>query len=84
MPDHVHLFIRTRGRHLSQIVAMMKIGIRRMVPGLWWQRGYFDRIVRPHVPPGLVVRYLLGNPVRADLVKDPGDYPFMGVADPYL
>lgn len=85
MPDHIHLYLRTRGvRHLSRIIAGLKVDIVRAVGGeLRWQRGYFERIIRGSVAPEKVVQYILLNPVRAGLVARAEDYPFKGVADRY-
>ena len=86
MPDHIHLYARTRGtRHLSRIIAGLKIDISRTVGGGFeWQRGYFERIIRGDIAPGKVVEYILLNPVRAGLVKRAEDYVFTAVVDRYV
>jgi len=83
MPDHVHALMRMRNgqRHLSTIIAGIKIATMRRLQGLRWQRGFHESIIRPWEDCNDVVRYILMNPVRAGLVKDPSLYPHMGVVD---
>ena len=40
--------------------------------------GYYDRVVRDDEATLTVVRYVVRNPVRAELVDDPAKYPFLG------
>jgi len=42
-----------------------------------WQKSFYDRIVRSRQL-GQVVRYVLDNPVRAGLVAQWREYPFIG------
>ncbi len=51
---------------------------RRSSGGQLWQRGYYDRVLRPDEDTAVVSRYVLANPVRAGLVADPTAYPFQG------
>ena len=89
MPDHVHLFIclRQTGRHLSNIVASLKITIKRKLSVLNrsfnWQRGYHERSIRGFEAPSDVARYVRLNPVRAGLVAKSEDYSFAGCVDPW-
>ena len=43
-----------------------------------WQESYFDRTLRENESPADVISYIVGNPVRAGLVKGPEQYPFWG------
>jgi len=43
-----------------------------------WQRYGFERIVRDDEATLVVARYVLQNPVRAGLVTDARQYPFVG------
>lgn len=43
-----------------------------------WQRYGYERVLRDDAPTQLAVAYTLENPVRAGLVKEPRDYPFIG------
>ena len=40
-----------------------------------WQRGYHDRALRRDEDLKAAARYIVMNPLRAGLVKRPGDYP---------
>ena len=84
MPDHVH-FVVTAVEENADFKAMLKkfkqkTGYeysqrhgRRL-----WQKGYWERILRDGDNPLSVCRYLIENPVRARLVKHPGEYPLCG------
>ena len=43
-----------------------------------WQRSYIERVVRDEEDTCTLARYILENPVRAGLVRSPGDYRFSG------
>ena len=45
-----------------------------------WQKGFYDRVLRNDEATLTVAKYILENPVRAGLVKEPRDYPFSGSA----
>jgi hypothetical protein len=46
--------------------------------GRLWQEGYWEKVLRVDEDLGRVVRYVLENPVRANLARTAGDYPFTG------
>jgi putative transposase len=87
MPNHVHLLMRglTEEADVRAFVhrAKQMTGheYRAMKGGMLWQRGYHDRVIRPHEPLSAIVKYILDNPVRAGLVQDPAAYPYSGVSD---
>jgi putative transposase len=84
MPDHLHLLVggsagparltvfAQRAKQLSGYYG------RRHLGGPIWQVGYFERILREAEDTRSVVAHILGNPVRAGLVVNPGDHPFSG------
>ncbi len=86
MPDHVHLLVRgmSEAADLQKFVHQAKQlsahAYRAIRAGPLWQRGYHDRVLRPHEPLGDIVRYILENPVRAGLVEGRAEYPYCGVA----
>jgi hypothetical protein len=41
-------------------------------------KGYFEHVLRDDEVTQMVGKYVLENPVRAGLVKEPLDYPFSG------
>jgi REP element-mobilizing transposase RayT len=43
-----------------------------------WQPGYYEHILRGDEVTEVVARYVLENPIRAQLAKDLGEYPFAG------
>jgi hypothetical protein len=84
MPDHVHAFVE--GIHeasdFTHFVRIFKqesaFHWRRTTGRILWHRSYFDRVLRDHADTMSVVRYILENPVRAGLVTQPQDYPYLG------
>ena len=84
MPDHVHVLVQGR-RHTSDFRRFVKRvkqstgqryshNARRPL----WQEDYYDRVLRPEEPEAMVARYIVENPVRAGLVSNPSDYPYVG------
>ena len=84
MPDHLHLLIEgtTDDAALEPFVSKAKPtsgfefathAHRRLC-----QKGYSDRVLRNDESTVDVIRYIIANPVRAGLVKDPAEYPFWG------
>jgi hypothetical protein len=43
-----------------------------------WQAGYYDRVLRNDDATADVVRYIIQNPVRAEIVESPTSYPHWG------
>jgi hypothetical protein len=43
-----------------------------------WQRSYFEHVLRDDEDTIGVAKYILENPVRANLVKRPEHYPYLG------
>ena len=48
--------------------------------GRLWQPGYYDRVLRDEDATAAVVKYIIANPVRAEIVESPLDYPHWGSA----
>jgi len=83
MPDHIHLVVCNAEAPSSRIVGRFKGRISRRVhethPELdLWQQGYWDHIVRRNEGLYAVLRYVLLNPVRKNLVQDWWDYRWLG------
>ncbi len=86
MPDHVHMLITPRklGENewypLQDIIHSIKsftaneINRSRKDSGAFWQAEYFDRIVRDEDEFEEKWNYMLNNPVKAGLCKQPGEY----------
>jgi REP element-mobilizing transposase RayT len=69
MPDHVHVLFRLTGS--SELPVVMKrfrggaaqvlnAALERVGP--FWQRGYFDRLLRPDDSVEMILRYMWHNP----------------------
>ena len=83
MPDHVHLMVCNAGSTLGKMVNGFKgrisTQLRRLHPDLTpWQPGYWDHIVRKQEGLYKVLQYILLNPVRAGIVNNWWDYPWLG------
>ena len=84
MPDHLHvLLVGTRNDaaflpFMTLLRQRTAIAFRREFHERLWQDGYFDRLLRPQEITSQIVQYILNNPVRAGLVENREDYPFLG------
>ena len=78
MPNHVHVVLRPLTRELSQVVQSWKTYSGRCANemlgrcGTFWQREYFDRVIRDDNDLERTIEYVLSNPVKAGL----GDWRF--------
>ena len=77
MPDHVHLLVRlARPDALEALVSAWKRHLARS-SGIRWQRDFFDRRLRQGEHYAAKLEYLRQNPVRAELVARPEDWPYL-------
>lgn len=85
MPDHLHLHLLLRLDHrqsLAETIKRFKALSARAVnrsdntTGPVWQSGYFDRALRNEDNRLILSRYIVANPLRADLARRVGDYPW--------
>ena len=84
MPDHAHLLVEGRAtasdaRRLIRLAKQFS-GYeysRRHRRHLWQRYGY-ERVLRSEESTLAVARYIMENPVRAKLVDQAEDYPFLG------
>jgi REP element-mobilizing transposase RayT len=83
MPDHLHfVFYPIRPEILSTFLNKLKrrssreIHKRSKVKGTLWERRFFDRIIRNEEGFAKAIDYIHRNPVEAELVEKPEDYPF--------
>jgi putative transposase len=84
MPDHVHLELVGEGER-SRLAGLMRDFKGRCTPfarrlgiPILWQKGYFDHVLRPGERENPAAWYILTNPVRKNLVRDPRDWPYSG------
>jgi len=83
MPDHVHLLVK--GSDDSDLAEFMKSfkqrsshAYRQMTGHTLWQKSYYDHIIRNEDDQRESFLYILQNPLRAGLVANIEDYPFLG------
>lgn len=85
MPDHVHLLVLApvgadvmafmrRFKQASGFACSRLLGIN----GRFWQRSYYDHVLRRDEDFESVRRYMRENPVRAGLVEVAEDHPYSG------
>ena len=84
MPDHVHLLIEGMSdradlrRFVKQAKQSSGQAYSAQAQRRLWQEGYHDRVLRDNEDPKEVARYIIGNPVRAGLVANLFEYPYIG------
>jgi REP element-mobilizing transposase RayT len=83
MPDHLHLFCAPRDLSvtLANWVKYWKRMFSRAVanPSWVWQSGHWDTRLRRTENYEQKWAYIRENPVRKDLVKNAGDWPYQGM-----
>jgi putative transposase len=84
MPDHLHLLVHG-GSDSSECRRFIKLTKQysgyyysKTFQGNLWQRYGFERTLRREEQTLTVARYIVSNPIRAKLVSNVGDYPFVG------
>lgn len=82
MPDHLHLLLEgTENTNLKEFIRVFKQMTSyhcKSALGGFWQRSYYDRILRRDEDSVAVARYILNNPVRRRLVETVTAYPYSG------
>ncbi|MBI5707730.1 MAG: transposase [Armatimonadetes bacterium] len=83
MPTHVHVLITPfEGRDFRDILRPLKGYCSREIHkhygghGAFWQRDFFDRMIRDEEHFGKIVAYIEWNPVKAGLCSDPSRFPY--------
>ena len=80
MPNHVHLLATPAvpmpklTRSLKGITAKRANEILGLTGSSFWQEESYDHLVRSEIEFKKVKNYIENNPVRADLVKEAGEY----------
>ncbi|HBS57341.1 MAG TPA: hypothetical protein DEA38_16640 [Stenotrophomonas sp.] len=81
MPDHIHWLVELRAFSLDYIMQRFKsssaLQINRRLgrSGSFWQSSYHDHAIRSDESLFRHALYVLGNPVRAGLTTQLGEYP---------
>ncbi len=83
MPDHLHLLLQVIGTGVDDVVGDVKSRTTRVWwvhggTGQVWQRRFYDHGLRTGADYERAVSYVLDNAVRAGLVEEWCDYPFVG------
>lgn len=82
MPNHVHLLIRDGAEALPNFMRLLNLSYtkhfnsRHQRIGRLYQSRYYARLVAQDAYLLEVTRYIHLNPVKAHLVRRPGDYPW--------
>ncbi len=89
MPDHIHFFVSPldRDASLSKYVQAFRSFVTKNLrllgyPYPFWQREFFDRLLRSDEGYAVKWEYVRQNPVRHGLVKKPEDWPYAGEIHP--
>jgi REP element-mobilizing transposase RayT len=82
MPNHVHVVFQPLGNHqLSEILHTWKSYSANQAnrilgrAGAFWQREYYDHLVRDEKDFRRIIRYVMDNPRKANLVN----WPWIGI-----
>ena len=76
MPDHLHALIQVPERYnLTQVIGSWKGYLARNL-GIRWHRGFFDHRIRRSESLNEKWNYIVMNPVRADFVTQPEEWPY--------
>ena len=81
MPDHCHWLVELRNKTLGELMCRIKsrssIAVNRATQSAsrLWQKGYYDRALRQEDDLKAAARYIIKNPIRAQLTTRIGDYP---------
>jgi len=84
MPDHAHLLVEgtTASSDLRRFAKLAKqhsgAAYASRHQHRLWQPGYFDRVLRSDEDARDIAGYILNNPVRAGLVRNPLEYAYSG------
>jgi len=86
MPNHVHILLLPR-RPLREVTRAIKSNSARLANQIlnragepFWQDESFDHWVRSPFELEKIARYIENNPVKADLVQRPEDWPWSSAA----
>lgn len=89
MPNHVHLVFFTGNianpKTLGYIMKIIKGSTSRKIniylnrSGTFWQKASYDRLVRDEEELNNIANYVMNNPVKARLVKESEEWPYLYV-----
>jgi REP element-mobilizing transposase RayT len=77
MPDHVHGIVTfPNSFHIKKSISSWKRWLAKC-HGIHWQRDFFDHRLRSSESAEEKANYIRMNPVRAGLVANPQDWPYI-------
>lgn len=74
MPDHLHWLMVLHEGTLAEVVRFLKGRSARAIGQSIWQANYYNHAVRKEEDLQKMARYIVANPLRANLVSQIGDY----------
>jgi putative transposase len=76
MPDHFHWLVQLNDtpKELASYVRSIKCAVTKRY-SVEWQKGFYDRAIRKEDDLAAIARYIILNPVRANLVNTVREYP---------
>lgn len=75
MPDHIHWLFSLEQVALGDVISRMKTWTSHQLGKPIWQKNYYDRALRKGEDIRSISRYIVANPLRANIVDHIGDYP---------
>ncbi len=75
MPDHLHWLFQLNLESLPRVISRVKSEYSRSTKTKVWQDGYHDHAVRSDESLINIARYIVSNPLRANLVSKVRNYP---------
>lgn len=81
MPDHLHMLVSFgRENEITKVVSAWK-RYAAVKLGVAWQDGFFEHRMRAEESIQEKAAYILQNPVRAGLVREPAEWPWALMLD---
>ena len=76
MPDHLHVLLQAGNnpRDLRDFVRGLKSYSTKVSKMKWWQRGFYEHILRKEEGLSDIAEYILSNPVRKEITSNRGEY----------
>jgi len=76
MPDHLHWLMQLgEAKELSSLVQQFKSWASKAIGKPIWQKGFYDHALRQEEDIKNIARYIVTNPLRANIVTKLNDYP---------
>jgi REP element-mobilizing transposase RayT len=85
MPDHLHAFVALDDECIKlsdwmrSLKGVLSTRLREQtIAGPYWQKGFFDHVLRSQESTTKKWEYIRENPTRAGLVVRWSDWPYLG------